>query len=206
MGSNAAISTELQHLWTASHALSSINPFIAAHLMSQFFSLADTTGTSITPADRRTACSACGTLRIPGITALYRTRSNRPKKRQQRAPRIAGDETTPTDQMPSQMICVCKICRTETVEDVPNRPKVKRKRPQAKVVMEDEKMEEAGTVGTEWVKAMEAAEPPKPAQAKSRKKNKKGGSLSALLAKEKEKKPAAATGGFGLDFMDFMKM
>lgn len=105
------------------------------------------------------------------------------------------------------MIYTCKNCGEEMAEDIPTRPKVKRKRAQARAVVEIAAEESPSTVGAEWMRAKEASGAGKTAPAKSRKKNKKGSSLSALLAKEKEKKQAPSPStGFGLDFMDFMKM
>ncbi|KAF8543530.1 hypothetical protein BDD12DRAFT_874216 [Trichophaea hybrida] len=95
---NAQITTQLEHLRAAAHALATTAPAISAYLMSRFMSLSFENSLSI--ADQPKTCSACGTLRIPGGNDSVRT--------------VHEEETWITYQ--------CLICHKVTYEDVPSQP------------------------------------------------------------------------------------
>ncbi|KAL7275965.1 hypothetical protein RUND412_001065 [Rhizina undulata] len=73
------LSSHLQHLWKASHALATDSPAVSAHLISTLYNLSFEKELTLADSTSRQTCSACGSLLIPGWNT--RVRSDRPKKK-----------------------------------------------------------------------------------------------------------------------------
>ncbi|KAF8252657.1 hypothetical protein K440DRAFT_644829 [Wilcoxina mikolae CBS 423.85] len=187
---NAQITAQLEHLRAAAHALATTAPAISAHLMSRFMSLSSENSLSI--ADQPKACSACGTLWIPGgndsVRTVYEEEEHKQKPRNQ--------ETWITYQ--------CLICHKVTDEDVPSQPQPTT---QAENLKKPGKPSEAT-----------ASSPPPPPKtltqtrqaaatsttSVARKKSRKGASsLSKMLAAQKQ--GTSGGGGREFDLFDLMK-
>lgn len=220
-----------RHLWAASHALATTSPAVSAHLMTRLLKLSSKPGfdhfeTKI----RNHACTACGTITIPGLNCHVHTSNNHKRKRKpSNAPNAAVKQKDTTPGRPRgyrargeasnlRMIYECRTCGRSTTHEVPPAKRKSSNRVRSRFTCKSpgsfptvDVSSSSTTASTRALPTFSAPTPSQNAGSKRRARSRKGNSLSEILAAKKKQDSSKGggrgngVGGFGLSLMDLMK-
>lgn len=115
----ATAAVNLPFLQNSARLLSNQSPSTSAHLMNAFHQSLLRQSNSLTVAQRKDACPACGTLRVPGMTCETFTRpkhrQNSMKRARQRKQKQVNSNTIST----TEVVFKCMKCHRETIQRLP---------------------------------------------------------------------------------------
>lgn len=219
-----------RHLWAASHALATTSPAVSAHLMTRLLKLSSKPGfDQFDTKIQNHACTACGTITIPGLNCHVHTSNNHKRKRKSSNALNAAvkqKDTTPgrprgyrargeTNNL--RMIYECRTCGRSTTQEVPPAKRKSSNRVRSRFTCKSPGSFPAAGVSsstTANIRPSPTFSAPMPSQnagSKRRARSRKGNSLSEILAAKKKQDSSRGggrgngVGGFGLDLMDLMK-
>lgn len=206
----AALHARLRFLQASAHLYSTSDPATSAHLMLEHSIVASSTDNPARGlAKSSLACTACGTIEIPGWTSRTtivdpnktdRTSSKRGKKTRRETPEPCVSE--------KQVVVECLTCRRTVTTRLPKLPGRGKSR-QTTAKLTDTSLKKSSTAT-----AMETSTSKLSGQgsqrvvsanssSKKRAKGRKQGGLQAMLEMSREQ--GNTSPGFGLDLMDLMK-